>query len=76
MPMQKMLILENVGFEVEVAERICHLVVISVICFVLWLSFKFVLIGLFYLVLQFPWLFSFRFLAMVSAYAQSLHFLL
>jgi len=74
--MRKMLILENVGLEVEMAECICRLVLIFVICFVLWLAFKFVLVDLFNLVLQFPWLSSFRLLAMVSAYAQSLHFLL
>ena len=58
--MRKRLILENVVLELEVEEHISHLVFISVICFVLWLALRFVLIGLFYLVLQSPWLSSFR----------------
>ncbi len=32
--------LRKFGFELEVADRIWHLVLISVICFVLWLAFK------------------------------------
>jgi hypothetical protein len=68
--MRKMLILENVGLELEVEEHILCLVLISVICFVLWLAFKFVLIGLFTLCFKSLGCPIFDFFAMVSAYTQ------